>query len=180
MVRQQPKKAIAVLAHREDLINMEWNGASKWIPGSTPLHWASHDGHLDLVKQLVSLGADVNAKQADWWCRPIDWAADSGRFQVVEYLLENNAFYGGDRWSNCTPLHAVAQGGSTNGKERSKSYQKTAEVLINGGADINAIARYGGQDPALTPLDDAQRVGNKAVAAILLKHGAKRWSELSE
>ena len=122
--------------------------------------------------------ADINADEADWWCRPIDWAADSARFEVVQYLLQNGAAAGGDKWSNCTPLHVVAQGGSTNGKERADDYKKTAEVLINWGIDANTIATYGGQPPKMTPLDDAQKVGNKAVEKVLIQNGGKKSIEL--
>ncbi len=179
-VRKHPSKAIEMLEHRPEFAKAKWQGGSKWIPGSTPLHWAAHDGHLELIKRLVTFGADVNANEASWWCRPIDWAADSGQFEAVQFLLENDAYFGGDKWSNCTPLHAAAQGGSTNGRENSEDYQKTAEVLIQGGVDFNTIAKYGGQAPELTPLDDAQRVGNKAVEEVLLKHGALRAKELSD
>lgn len=178
-LRKKPSKALEILKHRPDFAVAVWQGGNKWIPGSTPLHWAAHDGRLKLVEKLIEFGADINANEADWWSRPIDWAADSGQFKVIQYLLENDADFGGDKWSNCTPLHAAAQGGSTNGKENAADYKKTAEVLINGGADVNAVATYGGQPPKLTPLDDAQRVGNKAVEEVLIKYGGKNGSDLS-
>ena len=174
------KKATKLLTKENKLATTIWKGDSKWIKGSTALHWAAHRGNLDIVIKLVELGADVNANKADWWCRPIDWASDSGRYKVVEYLLKNGAIYSGDRWSNCTPLHAVAQGGSSNGRRRSKDFRKTAKVLIEFGAEINAIAQYGGQPPKLTPLDDAQRVNNKTVEKVLLKYGAKKSKALSK
>ena len=173
-VRKKPSKALKILEHRPEFATATWQGKSKWITGSTPLHWAAHCGHLKLVHKLLELGADINADKADWWCRPIDWAADSARFEVVQYLLQNGAATDGDIWSNCTPLHVVAQGGSTNGKERAKDYQKTAEVLINSGVGVNTIATYGGQPPKMTPLDDAQKVGNRAVEEVLIQYGAKQ------
>ena len=71
----------------------------------------------------------MNSDYADWWCRPIDWAADSGQSEVVNFLIDKGAALGGDKWSNCTPLHVVAQGGSTNGRERKDSYKNTAEIF---------------------------------------------------
>ena len=32
----------------------------------TPLHFAAENGHLDTVKELVSLGADINAMDNCW------------------------------------------------------------------------------------------------------------------
>ena len=178
LVREAPDKAIDALDSSHKLAKVVWKGDEDLIVGSTPLHWASHDGHLDLVEKLLELGADVNSDLADWWCRPIDWAADSGRFEVVKLLIENGATLNGDKWSNCTPLHVVAQGGSSNGRDRSCSYQRTTEILINAGAEINAVAMYGGQPPEMTPLDDALNVGNEVVIDVLKQHGALEFNQL--
>ena len=172
-LRKKPAQALKILEYRSEFAVATWEKESKWIKGSTPLHWAAHDGHLKLVKRLIELGADINASKANWWSRPIDWAADGGKYQVVQYLLKNGAAFGGDKWSNCTPLHVVAQGGSTNGKKKSGDYKKTARVLLKEGADVNAIATYGGQPPELTPLDDAQIAGNKGVEKVLIKNNGK-------
>lgn len=177
-LRKHPKKALKKLEKHPEFALESWSGKAKWIPGSTALHWAAHDGELDLVKKLIELGADINAAEADWWCRPIDWAADSGQWEVVEYLLAKGAEFGGDKWSNCTPLHVVAQGGSSNGKSNPENYQRTTEILLKAGVEINTIARYGGKPPEMTPLDDALQVDNQVVLEVLLKHGGKSSKEL--
>ena len=141
------------------------------IVGSTALHWAAHDGSIDLVRALLEAGADINADQADWWVRPVDWAADAGRHEIVALLISHGADISGDEWSNATPLHACAQGGSSNGKDRPDDYAATAAALIDGGVETNAIATYGGQPPRLTALDDAERVGNNAVAIVIRDRG---------
>ena len=172
-LRNHPKKALKKLSKHPKYALMTWQGKEKWIPGSTALHWAAHAGHLTLVKQLIELGADVNAGEADWWSRPLDWAADSAQWEVAAYLIEKGAELGGDKWSNCTSLHVVAQGGSSNGKRKPKRYAKTTEVLIQAGVDVNAVANYGGKPPAMTPLDDALKVENQAVVEVLIKYGGK-------
>lgn len=178
IIREDPENAVEILNANRELAKIVWNGNENMIVGSTPLHWASHDGYIKLVEKLVEYGAEINSDLADWWCRPIDWAADSGRFEVVKFLIDKGATIGGDKWSNCTPLHVAAQGGSTNGRERSDAYQKTAEVLIQSGSDINAVAKYGGQPPEMTPLDDALNVGNEVVADVLKHHGALEFNQI--
>ena len=39
--------------------------------GETPLHWSSQSGHLPVVEELISLGADVRARQLRPSSRPV-------------------------------------------------------------------------------------------------------------
>ena len=55
--------------------------------GESPLIFASEEGHLDVVKYLVSKGADPNKQDARGYT-PIDFAAANGHHDVVEYLFE--------------------------------------------------------------------------------------------
>ena len=75
-----------------------------------------------------------------------------------------------DDFGQTSALHAVAQRGSTGGARDPEGYQRTTEILIARGADINRRAtRDGGQ----TPLDDAMRKSNNTVEDVLRRHGAK-------
>ena len=58
--------------------------------GNTPLHYAAHKGHIDIVDYLVNNGADVNAKDGGGWT-PLHWAAYRGHMHTVTYLLKRNA-----------------------------------------------------------------------------------------
>ena len=177
-VREDPDTAIKMINDDPAMVNTIWTGEDEMIPGSTALHWASHDGHIDLIKRLIELGADINSDHADWWCRPIDWAVDSAKYEAAAILIESGADLGGDKWSNCTPLHVVSQGGSSKGKENKDAYARTAELLINSGSDVNAVAKYGGQPPELTPLDDALNADNDVVAEVLIKNGGKQFTHI--
>ena len=61
--------------------------------GWTPLHLCSQEGHLDIVKRLVLLQAQVNI-QADNRRAPIHLACMKGQLPVVEYLLKHGAQIG--------------------------------------------------------------------------------------
>ena len=46
------------------------------------LRYASHNGHLEVVKHLVEQGADIHAYND----QALEWAAAEGRLDVVNYL----------------------------------------------------------------------------------------------
>ncbi|HTS10257.1 MAG TPA: ankyrin repeat domain-containing protein [Candidatus Eisenbacteria bacterium] len=53
---------------------------------STPLHQAALNGHLDVVKVLVSRGAKTDMKDILFGGTPAGWANHAGRKHVEEYL----------------------------------------------------------------------------------------------
>ncbi len=44
--------------------------------------YASHNGHLDVVKRLLEFDVDVNARASDGKT-PLIWATDEGHVEVV-------------------------------------------------------------------------------------------------
>ncbi|XP_033751574.1 palmitoyltransferase ZDHHC17-like [Pecten maximus] len=53
---------------------------------STPLHWATRQGHLKMVVQLMSLGADPTLRDGEG-CSCIHLAAQFGHTAIVAYLI---------------------------------------------------------------------------------------------
>ena len=140
------------------------------LHGASPLHWAAHRNAVELCQRLIDLGADVNDSASDWWLTPLAWGADSGSAEAVELLLTRGADVNRDAVVGTTALHAVAMGGSTRGTRDPQAYQRTAEILIAHGADVNRRAHG---DRQQTPLDDATANNNDRVVAVLRQHGAQ-------
>ncbi len=62
----------------------------RYARGDTALHHAARNGDLEIVRQLVSSGADVNAT-TDHNHFPLYCAAGHGHVETTRYLVENGA-----------------------------------------------------------------------------------------
>ena len=122
---------------------------------------AARDGDIEVVKQHLAAGTDVNTKD-DHEYTPLHWAAMEGRREVAELLISQGANVNAKNKVGSTPLHIAA-------------YMKfdLAELLIAKGATINVT-----DDVSRTPLDDAIEGDKKEIADLLRKHGAKTGEEL--
>ena len=58
--------------------------------GATPLFIAAQNGHLDVVRHLVEVGADKD-KARDDGATPLYIAAENGHLDVVRHLVEVGA-----------------------------------------------------------------------------------------
>jgi len=148
-----------------------------------PLHHAALNGDLDLVKLLVDNRADVNAASVTGYA-PLHLAMAGGYQDVARLLLERGARVNArDRHGN-TPLHwiAFADGGSVSSFQNSinikdtytyarigpDAYPPLAALLIDRGADINAVNGHG-----MTPLGSVNSARNEKVAILLRSKGAE-------
>jgi len=137
------------------------------------VHEAAALGNIEMVKQYLDSGTDVNAKDETGGTL-LDEAAGWGRKDIVELLIAEgadvNTKYDDD---GSTPLHLSAW----------KGHFETTELLIAADADVNAKMEDGD-----TPLDLAERKSRadspkvksakKEIAALLRKHGGKTGEEL--
>ena len=130
---------------------------------------AARDGNIEVVKQYIAAGVDVNAKNKRGMT-PLHYAAMKGREEIIKLLINGNADINAKTAKRATPLHYAAGSG----------HKEVVELLIAEGADVNAKEKRAGSP---TPLDAAKFVGQsyspqlkaalKETADLLRKHGGK-------
>jgi ankyrin repeat protein len=114
----------------------------------TWLHVAADAGHLEVVKCLISLGADINAKGGTFGAAAIGHAASAGHTNVVVALIDAGANFDLDEPER-NPLFGAIYGGHLDivkllverGIDFRKSY--TGESMKD--MDALAFARERGQ-----------------------------------
>ena len=107
------------------------------------MHNASRHGHLDLVKILLEVGVDVNARNADE-----ETPLDNG---IGSHVRDGNH-------ESPLILAALAFGG----------HVEISRFLIENQADVNSVANEGRSSLLLS----ASRYGHPDVVQLLLNHGA--------
>ena len=60
------------------------------VLGSTPLHWASLNGHVEVVNRLIKTGGEVNTQRRDGQT-PLHSASKNGCVEVITALLAAGA-----------------------------------------------------------------------------------------
>jgi ankyrin repeat protein len=124
--------------------------------GSTPLHLASKQGHLETARLLVEHGADARA-QTESGETPLHWVSYRGHVELARLLVEHGADVAAQTKSGETPLHGVTYEG----------HVEVARLLIEHGADLGAQTKSG-----VTPLHQASDWGHVELARLLVEHGA--------
>jgi transient receptor potential cation channel subfamily A member 1 len=94
--------------------------------GCSPLHYASREGHIRSLENLIQLGACINLKNNNNES-PLHFAARYGRFNTVKQLLDSEK--GTFIINECdgeglTPLHIASQQG----------HSRVVQLLLNRGA----------------------------------------------
>jgi len=132
---------------------------------------AIHNESDFILRQLIELGADVNARSTNG--NTVLHAATllhkvTDNIKVVETLIQNGADVNGKDDFGMTVLHLAALVGA----------KEIAEMLISKGVNINPKDNRGGTPLDYTCIDVGQFVGTpsarKAVSDLLRRHGATK------
>lgn len=125
----------------------------------TPLHRATFHCNENMVRFLLSKGAEVNAVN-DSGMTPLEWAVgcDNDNELMVKLLLDNGAEVNVHRSSGYTPLlEAISRG-----------KEKIVKLLLDHGADVNAQKKENGE----TALHLAVSYPYPKIVKLLLEYGA--------
>jgi ankyrin repeat protein len=97
-----------------------WCGNAPRSTGHTPLMYACHNGHLEVVDVILSFIKDVNTAH-----RALAWAAERGHGKLVERILQHPGVNVNETVRGDTPLFIACRNGDA----------ATIITLINAGAD---------------------------------------------
>jgi ankyrin len=122
----------------------------------TALHYASMNGHEEVVKLLLKRGADATITNV-FDMTPLSSACQEGHLSVVQVLLNHQGpqALGMTPSTGPTPLHHAARGGR----------EDVVKFLLGKGADANSQREDG-----WTPFTEASSQGHVGVAQLLLEH----------
>ena len=129
----------------------------------TPLHWAAYHGHTKIAKMLIQHGADANIKSEEKGFSPLHLASIYGYTIIAELLIQHGSNVNAkSKYHRATPLHLAIK----------NKHEDIAELLIKNQANVNMKDREGN-----TPLRMANSKGERKVAGLLTKYGAKEEGE---
>ncbi|MGB0550949.1 MAG: ankyrin repeat domain-containing protein, partial [Limisphaerales bacterium] len=91
------------------------------------IHEAALEGNIEVVKQHLAAGTDVNAKNEGM--TPLHWVAYKCNSEIIELLIAKGADVNVKCEAEYTPLHHAVQDGV--------NFEKIVKLLIANGADVN-------------------------------------------
>lgn len=88
-----------------DTLLEKYKNAVDQPSGFTLLHWAAHWGCSTTARKLISLGANLDIRNARTQRTPLHWAAKLGHYDVARILVASGAHINAQDSDLQTPLH---------------------------------------------------------------------------
>lgn len=147
-VKNNDYESIKKLAEDKTLLEARYPVVSSYDDGYTPMLVAARDNHPEVVKELLSAGANPRARDTVFCSEPIHKATYMGNSEIAEILIDSGKIDINVQgyMNGYTPLHDALWHGNTD----------TAMVLLNAGARVDIKAHDG-----ITALDIAIKVYGK-------------------
>ncbi|SOV24965.1 ankyrin, putative [Plasmodium sp. DRC-Itaito] len=123
-----------------------------------PIHLASKEGNIELIKNFLKEGIYINSKTKIRKFTPLHLSASKGDIESVKFLIENNADINALSSDNETPLWCASL----------SNHFDICKYFIEKGAllNLNVDKRYD------SPLHAASMMGNYEIVKLLIEHGA--------
>ncbi|MBD2770867.1 sigma-70 family RNA polymerase sigma factor [Iningainema tapete] len=173
-VKGDSTKVESLLQQEPSLANIK----SKEIK-STPLHFAAHRGHIEVVRFLIAAGGDVNGEEDNGSnSKPLHWAATGGYLDVCQLLVEHGADLNAiDGWYNLTPLGwaTVVKRFTKDNSIPGEHYSEVCEYLLAQGANLDIFSAI-----ALGKIDDVRSMvaANPTLLQLRLGFALSEWQPL--
>ncbi len=116
--------------------------------GESPLMIAALHGQIDMVRELIAKGADIN--KPGW--TPLHYGATRGHLEIMSLLLEHSAYIDAASPNGTTPLMMAASYGTP----------AAVKLLLDEGADPTLKNQQG-----LTAINFAQRANRQDSADLI-------------
>lgn len=125
------------------------------------------DSKLDIIKFLVSKGANVNYRHnKDGWT-PLELACKIGHINVIKYLISKGANVNNVNKRKRTPLHEAIV---SDQKNSNCNKLQIVKLLLDNGANINTQSK----ETKSSPLSSATAYGLTSIVKLLLSKGATK------
>ncbi len=135
--------------------------------GQTVVHKAAGEGHTDALRLLLANDAKLDVADRDG-NTPLHTAAIQGRLEAAKALLKGGAKIDAGNNQKNTPLLSCLGSLQFAERFRGRKHENVALLLINSGANVNAVD-LGGHSPVLM----AAAADNQKILDALLEKKAK-------